>query len=65
MVVYHKERVALGAARKSMGASGVTCSDSSAPSLALIINEIHAKFDRRNAKGGKGKGSKKGAQGEE
>ena len=62
---YHKERVALDAARKSMGASGATGSDATASNIALIKNEIQSKLDRRNAKGGKRKGGKKGVQGEE
>ena len=65
MVAYHKERVALDAARKSMGASGATGSDATAPNIALLKNEIQSELNRRNAKGGKRKGGKKGAQGEE
>ena len=63
VVAYHKRR--LGCSAQELGASGVTCSDSSALSLALVIKESQAEFDCRNAKGGKGKGGKKGSQGEE
>ena len=42
-----------------------TGAEASAPSLALIKKEAQAEFDRRNAKGGKGKGGKNGAQGVE
>ena len=65
VVACHEERVALDAARKSMGASGATGSDATAPNIALIKKEIQSELDRGNAKGGKGKGGKKGAQGEE
>ena len=65
MVAYHKERVALDAARKSMGASGETCAEASASVVAHIKEEVQSELDRRNAKGGKGKDAKKGAQGEE
>ena len=56
-----QKRVALDAAHKSMGASRATGSVATAPNIALIKKEIQSELDRRNAKGGKGKGGKKGA----
>ena len=58
-VAYHKERVALDAARKSWEPL-----HRSASVAAHFEKEIQAEFDRRNAKGGKRTGGKKGAQGE-
>ena len=51
VVAYHKERVALDAARKSMGASASTASETSASVAAHFEKEIQAEFERRQREG--------------
>ena len=46
MIAYHKECVALDAARKTMGGFGATGSDASAPNVAFIKKEVQAELDR-------------------
>ena len=55
----------LGCSAQELGASASTASETSASVAAHFEKEIQAEFDRRNAKGGKRTGGKKGAQGEE
>ena len=57
--------MALEAARKSMGGSTATSSEVSASVTNYVKEEVQAELDHRNAKGGKGRGAKRGAQGEE
>ena len=50
---------------RALGDSASTASETSPSVAAHFEKEIQAEFDRRNAKGDKGKGGTKGAQGEE